>query len=296
MPKLLIPPEERTELIGKKFTKLTVTSFAYYNDKNRDFWNCICECGNEKIIRGASLKAGNTKSCGCLIKEKNRTSPKRRKDLTGQRFGKLVVIEIVTTLKNDVIWRCKCDCGGEKNVRRSKLVCGYTKSCGCLASEISSWKIHGKTKHSLHKKWISMRRRCEDEKHGSFYELYGGRGIKVYDDWHGPEGFVRFFDYCYSIHPDLDQLLVQKYELDRIDTNGNYEPGNIRFVTKTENMRNRRNSIFVSFRGEQRRLSDLSEEFNMNHKLVASRIERGWEVERALTTPKLPRHGGKQSG
>ena len=127
----------RVDLTGEKFGRLTVQEWAG-NGK----WKCLCECGNTVLVQTDNLKSGNTKSCGCYQKEQ--ASKVNFKDLTGQRFGKLVVLERV---KNDrfghVNYKCQCDCGSITIVDATNLRNGITNSCGCLKSKgemiINNW-------------------------------------------------------------------------------------------------------------------------------------------------------------
>lgn len=127
----------RADLTGEKFGRLTVQEWAG-NGK----WKCLCECGNTILVQTDNLKSGNTKSCGCYQKEQ--ASKVNFKDLTGQRFGKLIVLERV---ENDrfghVNYKCQCDCGGITIVDATNLRNGITNSCGCLKSKgemiINNW-------------------------------------------------------------------------------------------------------------------------------------------------------------
>ena len=120
------------DITGQKFGKLTVLyrNKTFIDDKgrHRTMWHCQCECGREKDIRRDGLTSGRVKSCGLC-----------NNDLAGQRFGKLTVI-CKAGLDNagHLIWRCRCDCGSNANVLATNLIQGYTKSCGCLHSEICS--------------------------------------------------------------------------------------------------------------------------------------------------------------
>lgn len=115
------------DLTGQKFGRLTVISRAP-NQGRYVCWNCECDCGNQTIVRATALTSGRTQSCGCLYKE---TRPKG-KDLIGQRFGKLTVIE-KTDLRKDrkIVWKCRCDCGGMTLANTSELQSGLRVSCGC---------------------------------------------------------------------------------------------------------------------------------------------------------------------
>ena len=125
------------EMVGKTFGLLTVLQRAPKKEtKNRCHrYICECVCGNIVEVNGGALRSGHTTSCGCKRKI---VAAERVNDLTGQRFGKLVVIQKSENISADrhTLWVCKCDCGNIKEVPSNALVCGDTKSCGCL----KSWK------------------------------------------------------------------------------------------------------------------------------------------------------------
>ena len=121
-------------IIGQKFGLLTVVE-TYSTDKG-DMCKCICDCGNEKITSSKNLRYGRVKSCGCLRSES------RIKDITGERFGKLIAIKRTSKKKNNSqVWECKCDCGNICEVSSGFLQSGKTNSCGCLLNESRSKAI-----------------------------------------------------------------------------------------------------------------------------------------------------------
>ena len=129
------PP--RTKLWGQVFGRLTVLDW-----EGNGKWRCRCECGNEILVQTDNLKSGNTKSCGCL--QKDRASEASLISLIGNRYGKLVVLERVENNRfGHVCYRCKCDCGGEAIVDAGNLRQGITNSCGCIKSKgemiINNW-------------------------------------------------------------------------------------------------------------------------------------------------------------
>ena len=131
--------KQQEDLSSQRFERWLVISYNedVSKQKGKPYWNCICDCGNTKVVRGNSLKSGGSKSCGCLTKEI--TSERSIKDLTGQRFGRLIVIKENGRNKQcGVRWLCKCECGNECNVNSTDLIRGATKSCGCLAKEVHS--------------------------------------------------------------------------------------------------------------------------------------------------------------
>lgn len=120
------------DLTGQKFGRLTVIEFSHNDKGGRTCWLCICDCGKETVVQGGNLKSGGTKSCGCLQKE----TRKIRLDLTGQKFGRLKVIEFFHINRGGkACWLCKCNCGNEKIIQSDSLKRGNTKSCGCLQKE-----------------------------------------------------------------------------------------------------------------------------------------------------------------
>ena len=126
-------------LIGQKFGRLTVLYDTGKRKYGHVIWHCKCDCGNECDVRSSNLKTGSTKSCGCLVKENMTKIGKQSKiDLVGQKFGKLTVLYEIKEKENyETIWHCKCDCGNECNILGKSLKSGNTKSCGCLAKELT---------------------------------------------------------------------------------------------------------------------------------------------------------------
>lgn len=136
LPKLEVENmREVIDLTGKKFGKLAVVEISEKRG-NYYYWKCICDCGNEAVIRGNRLTSGKTKSCGCLNKEI--VSEKHLKDLTGQRFGRLKVLKRTRSERNNAVWLCECDCGNVKEIISANLIHGKTNSCGCLQREMAS--------------------------------------------------------------------------------------------------------------------------------------------------------------
>lgn len=119
--------------MGQKFGRLEVVSFNGIKG-GRSYWNCVCECGNKTVVQGSRLISGHTTSCGCLKKE--RTYEAHFKDLTGQVFGRLMVVSFDRRENKITYWNCICNCGTEKVVMGSSLISGDTTSCGCLKKEI----------------------------------------------------------------------------------------------------------------------------------------------------------------
>jgi hypothetical protein len=158
------------------------------------------------------------------------------RDLTNQRFGRLTVLRPVRKNKEKhIYWVCQCDCGNQTTVRSSSLDPKRTQSCGCLQKErMSQAKAkHGMTGTKIYNSWCAMNWRCYNPNHSRFSD-YGGRGISVCEEWRN--SFKTYFDYVSSLPNYGDPNRTP----DRIDNDGNYEPGNIRWATRSEQQMNKR--------------------------------------------------------
>lgn len=203
----------------------------------------------------------------------------RLKDLTGMRFGRLVVLERAENINNKTMWLCQCDCGNKKTIEAHSLKIGETRSCGCLQREIQGnlARRHGMTSHPLYKKYRRMVERCENPNCKS-YKDYGGRGIKICPEWRND--FMKF--YHWAIQAGYDGTK----SIDRIDNDGDYSPENCRWATKLEQDNNRRTNRFLDYNGESHTMAEWGRITGIGQSLIRSRIENlGWSVEKALTTP-----------
>lgn len=272
-------------LIGQRFDRLLVTGIGDRSIPRRRYWLCKCDCGVEKQIRSDSLKNGVTQSCGCLGKE--RRIQANTLDISNQRFGRLVALEIASNEKlKGNIWKCICDCGNYIEIPANPLRSGHTRSCGCFhkdrAREVAKIHrfgnkratIHGLSNSPEYNCWEGMIQRCRNPK-SNRYSSYGGRGIKVCDRWLKFENF-------YSDMGSRPEGLT----LDRIDVNGDYCPDNCRWITNLEQQNNRRDNVLIEFQGKVQTIADWSRELNLTYSILRGRLDRGWTVEKAFTTPK----------
>ncbi len=203
-------------------------------------------------------------------------------DLTGQTFNRWTVIRRAESRSGKTVWFCRCACGTERIVVGSDLVANKSKSCGCWRREASSKRAkvinrtHGDTGKRLHVIWLGLSRRCYNLNDPN-YRLYGGRGIKVCDEWRD----------CYVVFREwaLANGYSDNLTLDRIDVNGNYEPANCRWVTMKVQQNNRRNNHVITWNGQKHNISEWAEILQVDGGTIASRLQRGWSVEDALCKP-----------
>lgn len=207
-------------------------------------------------------------------------------DLTGQRFGRLIVIKRVENNKNNKVqWLCKCNCGNITYLSTSALTTGNTKSCGCLKHEGKSNLKHGKTKTRLYHIWNGMKQRCFNPKTIKYHN-YGGRGIIVCESWQ--KDFMSFYEWAICNGYDENKSRKQQV-LDRIDNNGNYEPNNCRWITQSENCRNRNNNILLTKNGVSKTIAEWCEELNLNQRTVSDRAKKYNDINEILSHENLER-------
>jgi hypothetical protein len=182
---------------------------------------------------------------------------------------------------------CQCECGTCKIVKVGTLKRSLSQSCGCERNKLHKERrtTHGHA-GGVNKKvsgeyavWHAMRRRCYGV-NTKAYPDYGGRGIKVCDRWLEPDGrgFMNFLE-------DMGRRPSPKHSIDRIDVNGNYEPRNCRWATRSEQNRNRRDTRYIEYNGQKKSLTCWSEQTGLNASCISFRLKSGWSVEDALTKP-----------
>ena len=241
------------DLSGKRYGKLVVLNLDENQENGKDKrWICRCDCGKIKTVTSYHLKSGHTTSCGC----------NRAIDIQGKKFGRLTVIK--RSEKRDssgnVYWICRCDCGNETEVQGRSLRKGLIVSCGCYHKEKAEFinKKHGKSRTRIYNILCTMKNRCylqSDEK----YPEYGGRGIKICDEWMGEHGFESFIKWA------EENGYKQNLTIERIDVDGNYEPSNCRWATPKEQMQNTRRSRYVKYDGEIYSISELADKLNITY-------------------------------
>jgi hypothetical protein len=196
--------------------------------------------------------------------------PNHRKDISGERFGKLVAIAPTNKKASNgsIIWKYQCDCG---NVIYRPASLRGIKSCGCITRK------HGKAHTKLYKIWSSMKSRCNNP-NDKYYHNYGGRGITVCDRWDKADGFKNFY---------ADVGEPQKgMSLDRIDNNKGYSPENCRWATRKEQQNNTRVNRMITINGTTKTIHQWCDQMGIKYETARRRIDTyGWSVEEAILTP-----------
>lgn len=208
------------------------------------------------------------------------------RDIIGERFGSLIVLRRVEDKISPKGYKkpqyeCICDCGNKKIAVRGNLLTGNTTSCGCYKKELDHKRFlkhgHAENPDKLYQKWSSMRSRCYNS-NATNYKNYGGRGIKVCAEWNDYEVFRKWA---------IDNGYKEGLTIDRIDVDGNYEPGNCRFTTMKEQNNNRRTTNFHTYNGNTQSEMKWAEEYGISYNTLKTRLKYGWSFEDALNTPVL---------
>lgn len=195
-------------------------------------------------------------------------------DLSGHRYGLLTVRLLAGRIGVSRAWLCDCDCGNVALVRANLLRQGVTKSCGCIKREKNRARSfrHGMVGTPTYNSWAGMLQRCRDP--SERFAEWGGRGITVCDRWNDFNNF----------HQDMGAR-PPGMTLDRVEVDGNYEPGNCRWATRAEQNQNTRKNRFLTFRGETLCLRAWARRMGLHPTTLTQRLDLyGWPVEKALTT------------
>jgi len=195
-------------------------------------------------------------------------------DLTGKRFGKLVVLERFTMCLPPK-WICKCDCGNEHITTGGNLKNGDTKSCGCFRKARNTERLttHGRHRTRTYNIWAGMKTRCFN-KNTTDYAYYGGRGITVCDEWLKFDAFYDDMGEC----PD-------GFTLEREDNDGDYTPDNCKWVSRATQNKNTRSTVFITHDGETLCLVDWAHKLGVKPRTLSARRNRGWSDHDIITRP-----------
>lgn len=280
--------ESDDDIIGKKFGRLTVLQFDHFHiapdGKRKRYYLCRCDCGNEKVISYYALKYGNTTSCGNCGFTKN---------LAGQKFGRLRVIYYKgKTSDGEALWKCRCDCGNEVNVRSHSLLSGNTRSCGCLSIDVRHESAKYKNREAypiLTSAYNHIVDRCTNPQNESYY-LYKDKEV----EW---KTFEDFYNYIIDIYEEA----INRYgknsnlEIDRIDNTKGYISGNIRYIPKITNNLNKRNNEFFEYTDQLWTTGMFAEYLNTIKHLegnyaytredIVNRLRNGWTFDMLMHVP-----------
>lgn len=201
----------------------------------------------------------------------------------GQKINRWTVLGRAGTKDNGkAVWLCQCDCGTIKRVLGKQLRNGRSRSCGCLQREITAAQstkhghavglTHGKKRSAEYNVWAGIKRRCYNEKDGNYHN-YGGRGITMCDRW---------FDSFSAFYEDVGPRPSKEHSLDRIENNGNYEPGNVRWCRKDDQMRNQRTNRWIEYNGERRILTDWAIYLGVSIAKFKGPLKRGKTYEEII--------------
>lgn len=202
-------------------------------------------------------------------------------DLTGNRFGRLTVLSFDSfAVNHNGKWLCVCDCGKNKIVYSNNLRRGLSLSCGCLNKERTSQSsmTHGQSKPKQwtpeYSIWAGMIQRCTNACARNYAD-YQGRGIAVCDRW---RSFENFFS-------DMGKRPTENHSLDRINNDGNYEPGNCRWATRLQQAQNKRSNHIVIVNGEKLVFAEACRRYNVGASKASRRLKRGWSHDETFNTP-----------
>jgi len=198
--------------------------------------------------------------------------------MIGKKYGSLFVLS-----KEGRYCLCRCDCGKEKRIRIDHLKTGATVSCGCVGRRNSALAktTHGMSNSRVFKIWLGMLDRCKNDRSGN----YGTRGITVCERWRKFENF----------YTDMGDPPSLQHSIDRINVNGDYEPGNCRWSTFKAQMRNTRRNTVLEFRGEKKTLAEWAEKTGIKPSTICVRLYRlGWSINKTLSIPPQQRFHGRK--
>lgn len=190
-------------------------------------------------------------------------------DITNQKFDRLLALEPIK-INNKTYWKCLCDCGNVCYYSCGNLRSGNNRSCGCLRN------FHGESKNRIYNIWCNMKERCKN-KNNPCYKNYGGRGIKICDEW--DKNFKNFKKWS------LENGYNDSLTIDRIDVDGDYQPSNCRWVNMKIQGNNTRRNHKLTYKGIIKTMSEWSNELNISYTTLRKRLNDGWSIEDAFEKP-----------
>jgi hypothetical protein len=211
-------------------------------------------------------------------------------NMIGYKTGRLTVVKQSPSKYGQSMWECVCECGNTCTYTGGALRKGKVKSCGCYYKEVRrtiayasiAKGTHGDSRTRLYYMWASMKNRCSVKSNPS-YPNYGGRGISVCDEWKNNfSAFKRWAtDNGYDPYAKRGACTI-----DRIDPDGNYCPENCRWANAVEQSNNRRNTCFITYKGETHSTADWAKITGISRGRIYSRYKAGWPIEKVLSPVK----------
>lgn len=212
----------------------------------------------------------------------------KAKDITGERFGRLVALHPDNSTRpkssTALFWKFQCDCGNTTIANGNEVRKGKIKSCGCFHNESVSkrFKKHGQSGSKLYDVWAAMKQRCYNPNNKD-YKNYGNRGISMSTSWRN-----NFSEFEKWAHQNGYQ---ERLSIDRINYNGNYEPNNCRWTNPTVQANNTRKNVVIEFRGKKHTVAEWAKILGITYSTLEGRLNNyGWSAERALTVKPIKGH------
>lgn len=200
---------------------------------------------------------------------------KRIKVKSGDRFGRLTILNEAEKRGRRRYFLCKCDCGNTTIVRSDGFVRG-TQSCGCLTKEVASkfWKKHGMTKKRIYNCWHGMKQRCLNKNNPGF-KHYGGRGISICKAWEDASGFIEWA---------LNNGYSDDLSIERKNNDGDYEPSNCIWIKQPQQLRNTRSTIKITYNGITLCRKDWAKKIGLSDPAFQKRLKK-YSIQKAITMP-----------
>lgn len=243
---------------------------------------CQEEKSTDLFPRNRRMRGGLATYCKPCARWYQDESVRKRKEghvrlpkvMAGQKYGRLTAIRRIPNHNEKMFWLFHCECGRDYECRISHVRGGLIQSCGCRQREVLLARItkHGWTGTPEYRAWQGMITRCENP-HDLGYRNYGGRGIQVCDEWR--KSFEEFIAHI-GPRPSKD------HSMDRIDNDRGYEPGNVKWATRREQMANRRTTVFVEWGGKKMPITEACRLSGVKYRTAHMRVSAGWSTERVF--------------
>jgi hypothetical protein len=261
---------------GSRFERLTVIREVERKRPTTRRFELLCDCGAVTHVDLNHLRHGLIRSCGCLRTEvlklprggsgKIKRKTKDAVVQVGQAFGRWTVLCRATNSGcGNVRWICRCECGIVAIVIGNSLHRKISRSCGCLSAELARTRTtHGLRRSREYGIWASIKQRCTNPA-TSHYLRYGGRGITLCTEW--SDSFEAFYAH-------VGPAPGSAFQIDRINNDLGYEPGNVRWATIKQQARNKSGTVRLTFDGKTQSIADWSELTGISPSTLYSRVKR----------------------